>query len=152
MTESTDIIIRKAVLQDRETCLDMAEKFYSLTGYEPHIPFSRSDCGILFDSALEQGLVFVADSNGPVGIVLGLYMPSVINRAYLAGSEIIWWVEPEFRGIGRRLLQRIQNEARDLGIKMWSMISLECVHPEIAERLYLSEGYTKGESTFTRFF
>lgn len=130
----------------------MAAKFYSLSGYESRIPFSRQDCGLLFDSALEQGLVFVADCDGPIGLVLGLTMPSVANRSHLVGSELIWWVEPEYRGIGRKLLQSIQDAARDLGVSMWSMISLEATRPEVAERLYLSEGYEKVESTFVRFF
>lgn len=152
MTEKADIIVRKAVLDDKESCLDMAEKFYSLAGYSAHIPFNREDCGLLFDSALEQGLVFVADHDGPVGIVLGLTMPSIVNRSYLVGSELIWWVNPEYRGIGRNLLRSIQDAAQEIGIKMWSMISLESTNPEIAEGLYLSEGYTKTESTFVRFF
>lgn len=147
-----DIIIRRAVPEDKSSVLDMAEKFYSLTGYSARIPFSRPDCGLLFDSALEQGLVFVADFHGPVGVVLGLTMPSVVNQSYLAGSELIWWVEPEYRGAGRKLLQSIQNAARDMGVSMWSMISIEATNPEIADKLYLSEGYEKAETTYVRFF
>lgn len=145
------MIVRKAEARDKGYVLDMARNFYEVTDYEEHIPYDYESCGELFDRCVEQGLCFVADNGTPVGFVLGLAFPSMMNKDYMIGAELAWWVQPEFRGIGFRLLRSIETEAREMGVKIWSMMALESLEPEVAEAIYLKAGYIPTERTYSRY-
>ena len=147
------MIIRAGQLIDLERCLDMAENFYEVAGYKEDIPLCRDSCREFMEFAMSQGLLFVAALEGSVvGFVLGIASPYIMNKNYLAGAELAWWVEPEYRkgSTGIKLLKAIEKSAKDLGIKMWSMMSLESVEPEKMERLYKALGYVPAERTYVR--
>lgn len=147
------MIIRQAQASDKERVLEMAQNFYSVSGYENTIPFDYETCSGLFDMALGMGLVSVAESDQVVGFVLGIAMPSMMNKNYLIGCELAWWVEPHCRGkVGIQLLRHIESSAQKLGLAMWSMMSLESQNPEMIEKIYINSGYEKTENTFTRTF
>lgn len=149
------MIIRAGQLIDLERCLDMAENFYEVAGYKDEIPLCRDSCRFFMETALKQGMLFVATLEGHVvGFVLGICSPYIMNKNYLAGAELAWWVEPEHRkgSTGIKLLKAIENSAKDLGVKMWSMMSLESVEPEKMDRLYKALGYTQAERTYVRVF
>jgi len=143
---------RLATKDDKESVLKMARNFYAVSGYEDHIPFDMETCGELFDVSLGMGLCSVLDDGELVGFVLGIAAPAVMNKNYLMGCELAWWVEPEHRGkAGIKLLRHIEKSAKEMGLKMWSMVALEDQSPEIVGEIYLNSGYRKTESTFTRF-
>ena len=143
-------MIRKGALSDKERVLEMARKFYSACGYESHIPFDYDSCASLFEMCLD--LCSVAEVDGKlVGFVLGIQTPYLMNRNYMVGGEIAWWVEPEYRGIGIKLLRHIENTAQELGLKMWSMMCLESMEPEKVSEIYLKSGYQPTERSFARF-
>ena len=149
------MIIRAGQLIDLERCLDMAESFYEVAGYKDDVPLCRDSCREFMEFSMSQGLLFVAAlEDSVVGFVLGIASPYIMNKKYLAGAELAWWVEPEHRKgtTGVRLLKAIEKSAKDLGVKMWSMMSLESVEPEKMERLYNALGYTPMERTYVRVF
>ena len=152
------MIIREGRSIDLERCLDMAENFYEVAGYKDDIPMCGESCISFMEAAMDQGMLHVAEVdheylNGyVVGFVLGICSPSVMNKNYLAGAELAWWVEPEYRKgeMGIKLLKAIEKSAKDLGVKMWSMMSLEAVEPERMAKLYKSLGYKATERTYVR--
>jgi len=142
--------IRLAQSGDKERVLEMAQNFYSVSGYEEHIPFDRETCADLFDTSMSMGLCSVAEDHEIVGFVLGIAAPALMNKNYLMGCELAWWVEPAYRGhVGIDLLKQIEDSARKLGLRMWSMVALETQNPEMVEKIYLDSGYTKTERTYT---
>jgi hypothetical protein len=48
------------------------------------------------------------------------------------------------------LMQAIENAARESGVNFWTMMNLESLNPEVAEKIYLRSGYRKTESTFLK--
>lgn len=150
----TSMKTRIAEPPDKLSVIELARKFHQCTAYTA-IPFDAETASDLFDSALGQNLVFVAEHGGEVvGFVLGLAFPSVLNKKVLMGSELAWWVEPEYRGTsaGIKLLNHIEQSAQTLGVKAWSMICLESLSPDMVEAIYLRMGYRKSERSYTKFF
>ena len=147
-------MIRHANEEDAIRVMELAHNFYQETPYALEIPYDPNTCAEIFFKALDQGLCSVAEENGEVvGFVLGLAFPSVMNRNYLMGCELAWWVEPAYRGsVGYRLLRHIEKSAQDLGVKGWSMVALEDHDPEKVEKIYLRTGYQKTERTYSRFY
>lgn len=147
------MIVRSAEYSDADEVIGLARKFHSHTNYK-HIDFDYDTAKGLFQAAVDQGMCFVADNGQLVGFVLGLGFPSLLNKNVLMGSELAWWVEPEYRGspAAIRLLKNIEAAAKEKGIQAWSMICLESMNPEIVQDIYLRMGYHKSERTFTKFF
>jgi GNAT superfamily N-acetyltransferase len=148
------VTIRAAQIEDLSACLVMARKFFAVCGIKG-VEFDFDTCAERFITAVGQKLCFVAESQGQlVGFVLGAACPSIFNKHILAGVELAWWVEPEFRNgiLGIKLLKAIENSAKEQGIKSWSMICLEAQEPEKVESMYLRLGYEKTERTFVRAF
>jgi len=149
------MIIRKAEEKDIDDCVVMAENFYNVSGYKEHVEFCKETVEGYIKMSLDMGLLSVADNGkGLVGFIGGLSMPCIMNKSFLTGSELAWWVEPEYRkgSVGLKLLDHIENSAKEMGCKMWSMMSLEQSRPDKMEKIYLSKGYKKTENTFTRVF
>ena len=145
-------MIRAYESKDLLSVIKMAQKFYSTTGYESVIPFDDDSASVMINAAADQGMCFVAEKDGElVGFVLGLAFPSMVNREYLIGAEMAWWVDPEHRGIGTALLSAIESAARSQGVKIWSMVALESSSPDVAEAIYLRRGYEKTERTYSRY-
>ena len=147
------MIIRAGQLIDLDSCLDMAEEFYAVSGYSEDIPICRDSCREFMEVSINQGLLFVADTGSKiVGFVMGIASPAVMNKAYLSGAELVWWVNPEHRKgpTGIKLLKSIEKSAKELGVKMWSMMSLESSEPEKIDRLYTALGYKRVERTYVR--
>lgn len=146
--------VRHATSDDKEAVIALAREFYQVAGYQ-RIDFDPETASGLFDAALAQDLVSVADHGGAVvGFVLGLAFPSVLNKNVLMGSELAWWVDPDYRGssAGIKLLRHIEESAQALGVKAWTMICLESLSPDVVESIYLRMGYQPSERSFTKFF
>jgi GNAT superfamily N-acetyltransferase len=145
-------MIRAYQDKDLKSVLLMARKFYSSSGYESVIPFDDNSASQMIEASSAQGMCFVAESNGElVGFVLGMAFPSMVNKYHLVGAEMAWWVDPDHRGVGVNLLSAIENAARENGVKIWSMVALEALNPDVAEAIYLRRGYEKTERTYSRY-
>jgi GNAT superfamily N-acetyltransferase len=145
-------LIRNGTQRDKDAVLRMAKKFYSECGYEAHIEYDYDSCSALYEMCLDMGLCSVAEVDGElVGFVIGLKSPFLMNQNYSIGAEVAWWVEPEHRGLGLKLLRHIEQSAKDQGLKMWSMMCLESMEPEKVSEIYLKSGYKPTERSFTRY-
>lgn len=133
----------------------MAEKFWEVSGYGDLIPYDHDSTEEYFRASMNCGLLAVSEQEGQItGFIAGVAAPSMVNRNYLIGAELAWWVEPEYRksGDGIRLIRHIETKAEDIGCKIWSMMSLEAQAPEEMENLYLKLGYTKAERTYVKVY
>ena len=102
--------------------------------------------------ALEAGLLAVLDENGIHGFVAGIKGPLLATPEVLQGTELAWWVDPEYRK-GRKgidLMLFIENLARKQGVKYWNMVSMESSSPETANRIYTRMGYSRSETVYTK--
>ena len=146
------MIVRQATTDDLPAILRMAEQFWAQTDYK--VPFKPESAAVMVEACMMQGLCHVLEDNEPVGFVAGVMAPLLGNHDYIVGSELAWWVNPEYRSgrNGFMLMQAIETAAKDAGVHFWNMMNLESVNPEIAEKIYTRAGYAKSESTFLKVF
>lgn len=83
----------------------------------------------------------------PGGILLAAVSPSLLGP-FLAAQEIAFWVEPDARGIGLKMLREYEKWAICKGVGAIEVKSL-AVFPE-TERLYDRAGFTKLESSWVK--
>ena len=143
-------MIRHAQPSDMGELLRMGKSFWALTDYD--VPFDPISTRNIMEMCMSQDLCMVLDIDGVVGFVMGVKFPLMYNRAYTIGAELAWWVDKEHRGRGKELLKAIEVAAKEGGVDFWTMMNLENLNPEIAEKIYINAGYQKTESTFLKVF
>lgn len=147
--------IRAAVIADLAECVRLSEEFYQIAGYKEDIEFCPDSTTDWLKMSLEQGLLFVADTGKTLaGLIVGVKSPFVMNRKYDVACELAWYLSPEYRegSAGIKLLKVLENAANRAGVKMLSMMNLECVDPERTDRIYKALGYVKAETTYLKVF
>lgn len=136
-------MIRAAGHEDIPAMLDMGERFAAKAALP--FGFCRDSVGEtlrhLIDSPL--GLCFVA-ADGAAG---GLCHPHPYNHSVMVGQELFWWSEG--RG-GAALFDALEQGAKALGCKFWSMITLEAIRPKVIGRLYEARGYAPLEHSYIK--
>lgn len=144
--------VRPAVVSDIPEILRMSELFWAQTDY--NVPFDPDSVFRVVNMCMEQGLCMVLDIDGVHGFVSGVKFPLMANNDYTIGAELAWWVDPEYRSgrNGMELMQAIEAAAKESGVHFWTMMNLESLNPEIAEKIYTRSGYKKTESTFLKVF
>lgn len=133
--------------------LDMAREFYAVSGYAEHIPFDADTCYNQLEVAMEQGMCFVADKGHELaGFIMGLAVPAMMNRNYLMGVELAWWVKPAYRNspLSVKLLKSLESAAKSRGVVLWSMVCLDTQSPEKVGGMYERLGYHRTETTFSK--
>lgn len=144
-------MIRRGLRCDVPEVVELARHFWRETIYDE--PFCVDSVRRMVELAHDQGLLAVLEEEaGVVGFVAGCKGALLGNAAVLTGTELAWWIEPEYRQ-GRKgieLMQYIERLAHDQGIRYWTMISMESSSPETANRIYQRLGYAKTETSFTK--
>lgn len=110
---------------------DAMEKlaFDLITGADSDIIVSTTDDGILDNSIV--GMLGLTAFQHPIS-------------GELFATEFFWWVEPEYRGRGVRLLRTAERWARTRGARALQMIAPT---PEVAD-IYSRLGYEELETTY----
>jgi ribosomal protein S18 acetylase RimI-like enzyme len=144
-------MIREAVSNDIDDILVLCEEFWKHTIYEDD--FDAEHTRLMVNLAQEHGLLGVLTENDKVvGFIAGVKSPLLANPNVLTGTELAWWVEPDYRK-GRKgisLMLFIESLAKQQGIKYWNMISMESSNPDVANKIYERLGYKKTETSFTK--
>lgn len=146
--------VRDATVDDIERIVALAKKFHEVSGYE-FLEFDEETVANLVGQSIECGLCPVAEVDGEVvGFLVGLEFPALLNVNIRVGTEVAWWLEPEFRGkpIGVKLLLEAESKAKRKGLKFWSMMCLEHLNAEGLEDIYQRLGYIRAERTYLKVF
>jgi hypothetical protein len=95
-----------------------------------------------------RGLLLVSEADGRLSGMFGLLIhPQVLSGELVAG-QLFWWVEPEARGAGLRLLRRAAAWAQAQGVRQLQ-VGTPAAAPALA-RVLARLGYTPIETTFVR--
>src|SRR3546814_3491274 len=99
-----------------------------------------------------DGICLVAEDGWEVSVVAGgLAHPLYFNHGHKSGMELFWWVRPYRRtGIGSKLFDALEDEARALGCESWAMIALDKVSPDLTGRIYRRRGYRASEHSYIK--
>jgi GNAT superfamily N-acetyltransferase len=126
----------------------MGERFITETVYRGRIPVNPAQMTALVATLLQGdvGTIFVAEREGALVGMIGLmaFMHPIGGEPTV--TEVFWWMEPEHRGGGVRLLKRAEQWAREMGAVKLFMIAPT---PDVGQ-LYERLGYESLETTYQR--
>jgi GNAT superfamily N-acetyltransferase len=148
--------VRRGRPEDIEELRVLGREFYEQTSYHASgVKYSPTTVYNLLVALMgDLGIVCVAeDDDGKiVGFILVAVFPVPFNVKVSGATELAFYVTPEAQktGIGKQLLNKAEQVAKQRGAKFLSMVSLESVDPEKAQALYTKLGYRKNETLFTK--
>ena len=141
-------MIRPAQPTDLERLVEMGVRFISETGYRDLIavdPARLSETMVKL-AASDDALILVSDVDGrAVGAIAMVLYDHPFAQTRTA-SEMFWWVDPEARGDGLRLLRAAEKWAQERGAAIVQMIAPT---PRVSD-LYRRLGYREVETSFQR--
>lgn len=139
--------IRPAVLEDVPALVEMARRFLGSV-YRGRL----SDDPAFLEGLAHQLLtlpgrtILVAErGEGLIGMIGMMVYPHPMSGDAMA-SEVCWWVEPQHRGVGMRLLKAAETWARAAGATTLQMVA---PNPEV-ERFYQRVGFAQVETVYQR--
>jgi GNAT superfamily N-acetyltransferase len=139
-------MIRAATAADVPRLVEMGRRFRSVTGYAKILAENPEKMAELAGQLVSQGGLLVAERGGTLVGMLGFVVfPHFISGEQTA-SEAFWWVEPEYRGEGIKLLREAEKCARNAGAEKMAMIAPN----ERVANLYKRLGYEFVESAYQR--
>jgi GNAT superfamily N-acetyltransferase len=139
--------IREATLGDVPRLVEMGARFLAST-YAGSLTDNPVQMAHLAKHliTLETGLVLVAERSGRVVGMIGMLIFPHVLSGELCGGELFWWVDPEARGVGLRLLRRAETWAIDRGAVRLQMVAPT---PDVGA-LYERLGYAFVETAYSR--
>ena len=143
-------MIRLALHGDIPRAVAMGRRFIAETSYRGGMADNpdrlAETAARLIDG--EDSALFVADESDTIIGMIGVYTYTHPYSGERFATELFWWVDPEKRGTGVRLLRAAEAWARTQGVR-----SLQVVAPRSNERLgaiYERLGYTRLETCYQR--
>lgn len=139
---------RFATRADLDAIVAMGRRFLAASSYRAHVAENPEQMRILAAMLIDghESVIIVAeDASGLVGMIGLLLYDHPMSGARVCG-ELFWWVEPEKRGIGVRLLKDAERWAKAHGAFALAMIAPT---PEV-ETLYERLGYQAVERAYQR--
>lgn len=147
------MIVRAATSEDVPDLLRHGRDWWAQLPHSIKIPYSAESVRKTLEVLQGNNMLVVIEVDLRVvgfagGVVNELYM----NAKYKTGSELFWYVVPEFRskGVGKELLLALEGAAKANGCIYWSMIAMQSHDPERAGAIYERAGYTWTERTYTK--
>jgi GNAT superfamily N-acetyltransferase len=141
------VTIRGAFDSDRDRLLEMAAQFVADSSYRAFVGLTSRQVEEHVEMIWRVGAIFVAEVDGQaVGMIGGLILPNPIVGERWA-YEMAWWVDPEHRGRGWELVERLEAWARDRGA-----LRLQLVAPEGSGigTIYRRKGYAPIETAYVK--
>lgn len=140
--------IRKAAPGDLERIVEMGMRFVAETDYHELIQVRPEKLAETVLSIVKNpdGVVLVSESEDQVTGMIALVAFDHPYSGTRTASEAVWWVDPEHRGVGLRLLQAAEGWAKEKGAKAMVMVAPN----EAIGRLYMRLGYKPIETSYQR--
>ncbi len=146
-TAASTTTIRYANDADMARVIEMGCRFINSTPYRAHLTPSPAHMERLYQMLmLNDGGVLLAERDGQIVGMLGYMIYEHPMSGERGAVEFFWWVEPDARGDGMRLLRRAERDARDRGALRLQMIAPTDQVASVYQRL----GYTFVESAYQK--
>lgn len=147
-------MIRAATVKDCRIIAELGHRFHREAAWGDICDYKVSDCQKSLEAmcGLPDAILLVAEEDGEiVGMAGGLVSPLYFDHAHKTGQELFWWIKPTAApGTGGRLLEAMEQAARDRGCSSWAMIALDKLNPDKMARLYRLKGYRASEHSFIK--
>lgn len=141
-------MIRRATEADIPALTAMGQRFVEETSYKTLVSadperIAHTVVGIL---STDTGVVLVSEGeSGPTGMIAMLSYEHPFSGEMTA-FEVVWWVNPESRGDGIRLLRAAEEWGKQKGAKKMNMVAPN----DRVGALYARLGYVPVETSFQR--
>lgn len=103
--------------------VEMGQRFRRETSYAKHLRDNPEKMTQLANDLISKGTALISERDGKV-IGMLLY---IMTEHFLSGDlfsiEVAWWVEPEHRGEGPKLVAEMKRRSRNAGAKFYQMIA-----------------------------
>lgn len=128
-------MIRAALQADIPRVVEMGRRFYRESGYAKHLAENPEQMRLLMEQVLAGEGLLVAECDGKlIGMFGYVLFPHFVSGELIA-AEVVWWMEPEHRGNGLKLLHFAEKRARAAGAKRLQMIAPNKQVARVYERL-----------------
>ncbi len=141
-------MIREAIAADIPRLVEMGRRFIRESSYRGRIAMNPHALKRLMEGlvALPSGAVFVTPDTGKITGMIGVHIYNHPMSDELVAAELFWWVEPEARGCGVKLLKRAERWASNMGA---SRLQVVAPNDRVAS-LYQRRGFAKLEVQYER--
>lgn len=124
----------------------MGTRFRRETDYRNHLTENPLMMARLATQLIQVGVLLVSERAGELVGMIGLALFDHFLSAERIAGEVFWWVEPEQRGEGVKLLRAAEQHAKAAGA-----IRLQMIAPDDrVGGLYLRLGYGFVESAYQK--
>jgi GNAT superfamily N-acetyltransferase len=137
------LTVRLATAADIPRLVKMGQRFRSESSYSKYLAENPARMTELGHTLLAKDGLLLAERDGETVGMLGFIVHSHFISGELVAGEVFWWMEPEFRGEGLKLLEETKRRARLAGAKYLHMIAPN----ERVSRLYRHLGFEFVEAT-----
>lgn len=146
--------IRDAVIADVPRLVEMGQRFLATSPYRGQIAENPAQFGIVATRCITDpdGTMLVAEMGGIVVGMIALFVFAHPLSAQRTAGELCWWVEPEARGAGVRLMKAAEVWARAHGAETLQMIApmeSDEAKPPVAT-VYERAGYRLAELAYVK--
>ena len=139
---------RRGTPADVERIVTMGSRFVGETTYRALITPNPQQMTQTVSALMsnDSGCVFVGESHSELVGMIGMVMFTHHVSGDRIAGEVFWWVEPEHRGGGVKLLKAAERWAKEQQAQGIQMIAPT---PEVGQ-LYARLGYAPVETTYQR--
>lgn len=141
--------VRRALPSDKMSVLAMAKAFHAAAGLP--FPFSAPHADAIFRASIENDdrLCLVLDLDGRICGTLAAEAGPHQFGSFKMASEIIWWIEPQYRGRHAiTMVREFELWARQKGCHFAHLVGLG--GEPVTGRLYQRQGYAPVERHFLK--
>lgn len=141
-------MIRRAMLSDMPRLIEMGQRFASSSEYAGRVEVDPEQIAHSVAAMLDNPMAVVLVS-GSDATITGMLLAVLYEHPFsgkLTATELAWWVEPEARGDGVRLLRAAETWARESGAVRMQMVAPN----ERVATLYQRRGYEALETVYQR--
>lgn len=140
-------MIRRATDADIPRLVEMGRRFLKESPYHRHIAENPQQMAELGRQLMKNaGGLLISEHDGQITGMFGFVVYDHFMSGERVAGEVFWWVEPEARGDGVKLLRTAEQEARNAGAKAMQMIAPD----EHVAGFYARLGYIPVEMTYQR--
>lgn len=116
-------MIRLAREADIPRLVEMGQRFRRESSYAERLADNPEKMAELGRQLLKVDGLLLSEKDGELTGMLGFILHNHFISGEVFAGEVFWWVEPERRGDGLRLLREAEKRARARGAKYMQMIA-----------------------------
>jgi GNAT superfamily N-acetyltransferase len=139
-------MIRPAVTSDIPRLVEMGQRFRAESSYNEYLSDNPEKMAELGTTLIAHNGILVSQRNDKLVGMLGIVLHSHFISGERMAGEVFWWVEPEYRGEGIKLVSETEKRARMAGAKHIQMVAPN----DQVGNVYRRMGYQFVESTFQK--